>query len=622
MSFVLDKIPWPARSGMVVFCGNGVVLVDAEQVRWTANPELDSLLGAVSYSPYLLHLSNPTVGKVDLWVRTTVLRSSLRNEMQMPLEAELTQLLRAAANIAFVAHPTDDPLAETPPSTVGRLVSGARLKIMDELFWDMGVGGFVKGAVPFDVPSLPLSLVFAPCGSAWNSQLLTSSFEELCSRLPTTRGDPLSLRTPTVLVIDPAAPFLDTRILSLQQINSQPFLRIRLSDMQAWMNQTQVPSFNGTCSSVLSLRKGIAAADADGRFSLHPYHLHWKAAVWPLGTVFQGRVPRADWVFAVSTSPEGWATGFVHSTPQFDHLRAQLRHGDGLPEFWDMVARNSWRLPLQKKRLMIRLQFYEVSAAERAVFRNTRNRMMSSFGLVEKADGSWSAKAGMLRLLKRDGVLPADRLESCLEGFPLTNALELLHTTKPQCIICATHPCNAFLDLCGHTFCDTCLTQHVTHGGTSCPVCRAELTETGWTQVRRTTSRRVDSGGTFSKQEQVVSLSQNLRGSKCFVMPNAATAEQVLSWLGTLSNDVMLACPGDFVPHTAQFDHLICTTALLPSATCITLLHKLMQKHSTDTTTLHVLVASRTATVAQEETDWVREFSRCYSHMIEMSSYG
>ena len=622
VSFFLNNIEWPSATGLVVFHGSGRVSVDDVQFNGsTGNAELDSLFAAVSYNPFLLHLSNPLVGKVDLWVKTAAVRSSLRHEMTLPLELELTQLLRLASRFVVVAPPTDDPLTETAPVSVGKLVSSARFKIMDEIFWDVGIGGFLKGPVPFDIPSVPLSLVFAPHGSSWQVSLLTPSFADLCRRLPCPRVDPLMLRTPAVLVIDPDASPLDPRILSMQTLQSVSFLRIRLQDLQSWMQQTLVPSFSGTSSSLISTRKAIGTADMDPRFSLHPYHIHWKAAVWPLGTVFQGRVPRADWTFAVSSSADSWATGIVSSAARFEHVCSQVGHSDRLPEYWDVVIRNSWRLPLLKKRHMIRLQFYEVGAAERAVFRTAKHRLMASFGLVQKPDGSWSAKAGMLNLLKRNRTVPADRLEACLEGFALTNAQELLQPSKPQCIVCATNPCNAFLDLCGHTFCDTCIQQHLTHGGTSCPVCRADLAETGWTQVRRSTSRHASESAVFAKQDQIVSLSQNLRGSKCFVTPSESTASQVLSWIGTPSEDTYLVCPRDPpVPKTTLFDHIVCTTALLPTAACLTLLHELLQRSSNDTTTLHILVA-RNSWHGDEEYGWVRDFSKCYANMIEMSSY-
>jgi hypothetical protein len=297
-----------------------------------------------------------------------------------------------------------------------------------------------------------------------------------------------------------------------------------------------------------------------------------------------------------------------------DHLFSQLRVPDGLPEMWSIVARNSWRLPLQKKRLMVRLNFYEVSATERAMFRDM-NRMMASFGLVQAPDATWSAKAGLLRLLKKDGVLPSDRLDDCLDGFALTNARDLLSPSRPQCIVCASNVCNAFLDACGHTFCDTCIQQHLHVGGTSCPVCRADLPERGWTQVRRVTSRRLNDPSVFAKQEQVVSLSKNLRGTMLFVAPTTECARQVVSWTNSSINIVTPMDP----PVASFFDHIVCTTASLPTTASVRLLHELFQKHSTDTTTLHVLVERGNST--EEDFSWVRDFCKSYSNLIEMSTY-
>jgi len=616
-SIVLDRVAWPASGGTVSFLQGNTMRVNSVLVDWTGPPDMFALLQSVAFSPFTLVLSEPLTGKLDLWIKTSALRASLRNDMQIPMELELTQLFRIAGPRLLVAPPGDDAsLSEHPPSTIGKMVSNVRFKIMDELFWDTTLGGFVRGAVPFDVPTVPLSVVFSPYGTAWPSQLCTDSFASLVSKLPQARADVMMMRTSCTLVIDNSAPPLDTRILTCEQLQGLSFLRIRLLDYQGWANSRAVPPLDGTAGSLIAMRKSLFLAEMHPRFSIHPFHVHWRAAIWPVGTVFQTRVPKADWVFAVETAAESWATGLVHRNAALDHLLSQLRVPDGMPEMWSTVSRNSWRLPLQKKRLMVRLNFYELSAMERAMFREVRNRMMASFGLVQKPDASWSPKAGLLRLLKRDGILPSDRLDDCLDGFALANAQDLLSSSRPQCIICATNVCNAFLDACGHTFCDSCIQQHLHVGGTSCPVCRADLPEQGWTQVRRVTSRRLQDPSVFAKQEQITSLAKNLRGSLLFVAPNVDCGRQVVSWTGNPSLNIVT--PND-PPVGAFFDHIVCTTALLPSTASVRLLHELFQKHSTDTTTLHVLVERGGS--AEEDFSWVRDFCKSYSNLIEMSTY-
>ena len=614
-SIVFDRAAWPAHGGTVQFVQGNNVRVNATSFPWTGPPDLHPLLVALSFSPFTLVLSEPLLGKLDIWVKTSSLRASLRNDLQIPMELELTQLFRIVGPRLVVCPPSEDTMCEAPPVSVGKLVSSVRFKVLDELFWDGTIGGFVRGAVPFDVPSVPLSVVFAPHGASWFSQLCTESFAALIAKLPQIRPDVLSLRTGCTLVIDNAAPPLDIRVLTAEQLSAVPFLRMRLADFQAWSNSLAVPPVDGTASSLLSVRKALFLAELHPRFSVHPFHIHWKAAVWPVGTVFQTRVPRADWVFGVTSSAEAWATGLVSNQFALDHLFSQLRVPENLPEMWSIVSRNSWRLPLQKKRLMVRLSFYEPSPVERAMFRDT-NRLMSSFGLVQKPDKTWSSKAGLLRLLKRDGVLASDRLEDCLEGFALTNARELLQPSRPQCIVCATNVCNAFLDACGHTFCDSCIQSHLHVGGTSCPVCRAELSDNGWTHVRRITSRRLHERLTFAKQEQIDSLARNLRGSLLFVAPNTECGSQVVSWVGA---DINIVTPRDPPLKDGSFDHIVCTTASLPSNNTVRLLHELFQKHSTDTTTLHVLVER--GGPSEEDTVWVRDFCRCYPNLIEMSTY-
>lgn len=578
---------------------------------------MHSLLSSLSFTPFILTLSQPLVGKLDIWIKTSSLRASLRNDLQLPMELELTQLLRMAGSRMNVC--ADDSTTELIPSSLGKLVSSSRFKILDELFWDVTLGGFVRGPVPFDVPSASLSIVFAAHGSSWSSDLLTDSFATLISKLPSTRTDVLTIRTPCTLVIDPRAPPIDPRMLTLEQVNTLSFLRMRLTDFQAWANSQSVPALDGSATSLLSMRKSLFTAEQHSRFSVHPFHLHWKAAIWPLGLVFQTRVPRADWVFAVHQNAESWATGFVSNQFALNHLFSQMRIPDATPEMWSIVSRNSWRLPLQKRRLMVRVHFYDMSALERAVFADLLERqpMMTSFGLVQMPDQSWSSKAALLRLLKRNGILSSDRLKHCLEGFSLQNAEELLAPTRSSCIVCTTNTCNAFLDACGHTFCDSCIVQHVNVGGTSCPVCRAEICENGWTQVRRVTSRRLADPVSFAKQDQLVNLARNLRGSLVFVAPTVDTGRQVATWIE--ESNATVYTPFDAPLGDCSFDHIVCTTALLPSARCVKLLHELFQKHSTDTTTLHVLVARKHGT--EEDFAWVKDFSKCYSNLIEMSMY-
>ena len=184
--------------------------------------------------------------------------------------------------------------------------------------------------------------------------------------------------------------------------------------------------------------------------------------------------------------------------------------------------------------------------------------------------------------------------------------------------MCASNVCDTFLDACGHTFCDTCVQQHVRVGGTSCPVCRADLPDKGWTQVRRVTSRRLHDAVSFAKQDQLVNLARNLRGNLVFVAPSVDCGRQVVQWCGEA---IDIQTPTDPpLAATRQFDHIVCSTCLLPTVASVRLLHELFQKHSTDTTTLHVLVA-RGGTHADEDFSWVRDFSKCYPNLIEMSMY-
>lgn len=611
---------WPVEGGTVVFRGNRKVLVAGKELLWNGPTSLEHLLINLSFAPFTLNLSNATAGRVDLWIKTSSLKHSLKNESQIPLEADLTQLFRTHAARLIVCHPNDESFVnEDMPSCIGKTSMIPRFKLTDDMFFDTFVEGFLQGSAPVDLPSLPLSLVFCPTNFAWHTGLLTTSFLETVEKLPQQKCASLSCRLKCVLVIDPTAPKCDFRALTLEILQEMPFLRMTMLDFQLW-NSSHVSHYDGTTQSLIAFRKSFGLAQTHPRFTVHPSHLHWRACVWQMGSIFQGRIPRGDWTFIVDCSAVSWSSALPANPMQLQSVAQQLR-GEFIPEQWDTVSKNSWRLPLTKKRLMVRLMFYDISSHERNVFSNRTgvDGMMATFGLMRK-DEEWSAEAALLKLLKKDGVLASDHLNTCLSGFALEHAQELLNpaNARSQCVVCATNFCNTFLDACGHLFCDVCVRAHLDAGGDSCPVCRRKIEEDAWTQVRRTTTRKQDVVQ-FAKQEQVSYLTRNLKGNICLVVPNGDCALQVAKW-SSRSDVVVESAVSPGPPCKRTYDHIICCTTLLPDSRSLELMHSLMQGNSTDVTTLHVLIA-RCNSGFEESHGWVRDFCKCYSNMIEMSSY-
>jgi hypothetical protein len=614
-------IDWPIEQETVVFKGLKRVLIGTKEYRFYGPQQLENLCMVFSYSPFTLVLGCPLLGKLDLYIKTSVLRSSVKVDKEIPNEVELTELFRNQNPRLIYCNPSDDTTAlpEKLSPYLGTLISTHRFKIMDDLYWDEHINGFLKGTVPFDVHSFPASCVFTTFRQVWHTFFMNTTFYESISKLPLLQIAPLSTRVPTVLIIDTHAPNVNHKALTMEVLNSQQFLRMSPESFRKWNHESVLASLDGTTTSVMEMRKLLSTIEFAPRLALHPSQIHWRAVVFEDHLIFNGRIPLADWFFLIHSSTKSWVTGIHEDIGSLKSCLTKIARRGILPEHWELIKRTSWRLPLQKKRLMVRLLFYDITSTERSMLKESKDSLFTSFGLVQLPNETWSSKAGLFRLYKKDGVLSSDYLDQCLEGFALENAKVLLNGSSSKCIICTTTNCNIFLDSCGHTYCDSCIKSYASMGGNTCPSCRNPFNDGQWSQIRRSTPRKQESLQ-FSKKDQILTLTNNLKGDIAIVVPNQDIKDQVLSWIGNLNPHLYLFDIDSFVSGSLKFDHLICTTALVPDVHMIEQMHQILQNNSTDCTSMHVLVG-KTASDEEEDYKWVREFTKAYSNMIEMSSY-
>jgi Zinc finger, C3HC4 type (RING finger) len=614
-------VDWPIESDTIIFKGYKKLTIGNKEYRFFGPPQVENLCMVFSYAPFSLVLSCPLLGKVDIYIKTSVLRSSVKVDKEIPNEYELTELFRCQYPRLLYSNPSDDSgaLPEKIPLYIGTLISTNRFKVNDEYFWDETIRGFVKGTIPFDVHAFPVSCVFTTIKQSWYSFFMTTSFYETVNKMPLLSLPPLFTRVPTVLIIDYRAPTINYKVLTMEILKSQQYLRINPETYRKWHQERILESLDGSATSIIQIRKLLSNVEFAPRLAIHPSLIHWRAVVFEDRLVFNACVPSADWFFLINSSTKSWVTGYHEDVVSLKNCIQKLTKKEVYPEHWDLIKRTSWRLPLQKKRLMIRLLFYDISNVERLMMKESKDPLFTSFGLVQLQNETWSSKAGLFRLYKKDGILSSEYLDQCLEGFALENAKVLLNGTQPKCIICCTNNCNTFLDSCGHTFCDTCVKSHVSVGGTNCPVCRCVLRDGEWSQIRRSTPRKQETFQ-FSKKQQIVTLVTNLKGNIAVIVPNQDCKDQVLSWIDTSEERLYVFDIDSFVHDSYKFDHVICSTSLVPDIHMLEILHQILQNNSTDCTSMHVLVG-KNGNGEEEDYKWVREFSKAYSNMIEMSSY-
>lgn len=617
--FIKNYLDWPVEPNeVVIFKGLRNVQIGRKEHRFFGPSQLESLLVTFSFAPFSLILSSPLLGKLDIFIKTSTLRSSLKVDKELPNELDITELFRTHFYRLLYCPTEDYTISEKIPVTLGSLISTQRLKIGEDYYWDYFLQAFLKGNAPFDVQSLPVSCIFTTATASWYTSLCTSSFYEVVNKIPTLPAFSLSYRVPTILVVDSQAPPINYKILTLEVLKSLQYLRITPDTFRKWNNERLLITLDGTTTAIMELRKVLTTIEFSPRYCLHPSNIHWRSMIIEDGLSFQGYIPKADWYFLINSSTKSWVTGIHEDISQLRNCIKKILQKEILPEQWEQIRRTSWRIPLLKKRLMIRLIFYNSSVIERSMTRETLEPMYTSFGLVQLPNKEWSSKAGLLRLYKKDGILASEHLDDCLEGFALENAKVLMQANKPQCIICATNFCNTFLDNCGHSFCESCVQTLLNTNIVTCPSCRTEIQ--GTTQIRRATPRKQETLQ-FSKKQQLVTLIQNLKGTIAIVVPDEICHEQVLEWLKNyLTENIYVLHKDSYVPKI-QYDHVLCSTCILPDIFVLDILHFILQNYSTDCTTMHVLVGKGTNADEEEDHKWVKEFSKCYSNMIEMSSY-
>lgn len=527
-----------------------------------------------------------------------------------PCEPELGALLSAARDHGALRLTTLEGLRAAAPSLAAPAPS----------LWppQLGAAWFDEDALLWrPAPARPrvrhddACLVGARAGASMQEVLDSGVFREALATVPelplavctVARRDASlvsALSVPTILVLDPDAPYQDTRVLTPRALMSMTVFRLAPRDYAAWAAANPPLAADPVRARTLLVR-----ATQNPSIAVPPHQLVWRAVVHtddiaPLaaaqrrvvvdlsGTTFTARRV-LPWVApeCFIDDSRAWIVPFPHA------VTLQIQ----------MVSPNGWeRRP-----------------------RAPREAHMAAFGLARTAAGEWTAPAFWHAVLKRrlDFSLHKGHIDDCLDGFARDQARALCSDAPPQCSVCCDAPCGVLLDACGHSFCIGCTTRMLelrSHGEAArCPVCRAPFAVDTRTWIR--TQGRPDPKPVLSRQTAIERLTRR-NPSTLVVFADAETAAAGRPWV--TNADAVVHVLGEPLPARA-FDKLVLTWAWMSvgatgCAAPLTAVHRVIQACAAPNSTV-VVVCDTPEEDATDVLNWTRELATAYPRMGVTSKY-
>jgi len=583
-SLLIQDVSWPSTRGEITFESLNNLNVAGIPVKWTSSLKLELILSNLSYH-YAIVLENPVMGRVDVFSRSRT--------RDIASEIDIVVLLRE-----FKVYVMNDITINENFLPGSFIPKTTRRFLIDEWSWDPLLGGFIKEEeTPFDVDIPNMSFVYSN-KEDWSA--LASKISRVCiTPIPTRslQSRALSMRTSCNLIIDEKASKIDFRVLNMDFINSNEFLVMRYEDYHTWIMRCSVYNENPeNPHSLIEVRKSIDMARANGKYCVNPLQIHWRTATWDQKILFEHGHPSADWKFLVFVSASGWANMLPFTQNAISRFHCPVGIGS--------VFLNAIRLEDDVRGLTIRSHFVTQTAAEKIVAARFigHNKLMQAFGL-HALNGKWTSKPSMLAIHKVSNILGSNLIDLCFDGFAKDEAHKLLEHSR-ECSICSTEMSTSLLDYCGHVFCESCIKSHISYGGDTCPICRAELQS--WTTIKRSTNRRKIEEHLSKK----IYLEEMPLEGALVVVPTNFIAEVIETWIPPHVDRVSLESS---VPQK-KYEQLILLTSYIRTASEVAKLHKLFQDCMQDGTVLHVLMDDNLP-------PWLDDFASCYKGLVQVSVY-
>lgn len=526
----------------------------------------------------------------------------------LPCESELSALLSAARDHQAFRLTTLDTLRPAAPNLAAPAPSAWPPQVATAWFDERALQWRPNPARPH-VSRQDASLVGARLGADMQEVLDSGLMREALASVPesgvglrTVGVDSETLRTvlalPTILVLDPDAPYQDTRVLTPRALVSMTVFRLAPRDYEAWL---RTPDVDDTADG----RKRLHRATTNLSVAVPPHAIEWRAVVHAAECTLPVTAQRR---ILVDTSGLTFTARrvlpWIAPSVSIDDTRA-------------------WVIPFSHV-LTLQLYMTTPNGWERRP-RAPRDAHMAAFGIGKTASGAWSSHAFWHSALKRpiDFSLHRAHVDACFDGFAREQALAVSSDAPPQCAVCCDAPCGVLLDACGHAFCIGCTTRMLEFSAPGddarCAVCRAPFSAHSRTWIRK--QGRSDPRPVLSRQTAIERVTRRIP-STLVVFADDETWGAGRGWV--TNADAVVHVLGAELP-ARQFDKIVFTwgwmgagaTACADTHACV---HRVVQRCAAPNATL-VVLCDTSEEDASGLLEWTREFASVYTRMSVTSKY-
>ena len=656
-----ELLLWPLRvpRGCRVLSGDGGIyvttkrhasssssIISIQMFSSIANQIRHALEEFLSYRNIFAILRSPVCGRVDIFMRSAYISKNLTERGTLPHEAELIRVMRAmTSQTTYLPHSVPSQAAletpglqmeeeELPPSTLPRLETYLMPMFnISEQYWDPRNKEFTKFPPRRPTESPNVSLLYLPAKQP------TSLALPLLRTLATgIKEQPVEgRRVNCILLLDDTCAPIDTRLLTPETLNA---IGVLVMSTQQFIKWTTPPCLMTHAFAVvpadssLERRSALFKSNIDFRFSPWPCDYHWKMfACGSSGLDYLVPLAKADWhCLLLNSSALDYASARGLSAPVMELLRdcdRWLLQVNRL-ETWQHLDASCTRInPNFKFTVHVHNQEFYL-AAEKALERKLRaiptDAYFASFGyLWNEREKQWCEKSFNRCFLKGPGgILSAEHIDSCFEGFTKASAQKLAEGKSPPCPIC-DEPSNRLLQGCGHSYCNVCLKsiQEVeTEPDEKCPECRAIFTEEDIVEIKAVKARR--QRASKESKETCLARQRALRDqipidkgpmtidtdSTCIIVAFNKLIDKVQEWAPGV-HIASLETLGPRVALSPMFSKLLLLSPHIPGVYSLESLHEIMQSWTTPEFELHVIRLSNGA--SSEDMDTISSVAKSYN---------
>ena len=669
-----DILVWPLRvpRGCRVLSGDDGIYVSTKRPSQTSNasssiiniPVFSNVGNTVraaldeffSFRSIFALLRSPICGRIDIFMRSAYIAKNLTEKGTLPHENELVRVLRAMSyHTSYIPHsvPPSATLESTGlqmeeeelVSTLPRLETCLMpmFKIAEQ-YWDPKSREFTKFPKAEPKQSPNLSLIYLPVKQP--TSLAIPLLKTLSGGI---KQQPLEgRRVNCILLLDDKAADIDTRLLTPETLSTLGILIMSTKQYVKWVTPHNFRTIGFDTSPILSAedslerRSALFKSGIDFRFNPWPCDYHWKMfACEPSGLDYTVPRAKADWhCLLLNSSALDYAGG---NGLLSQHVMDMLRDCDKWPfhmnriETWQHLDATCTRInPNFKFSVHVHTQEFTIPA-EKSIERKLRtlstDAYFASFGFMwNGTQKQWCEKSFNRIFLKGPGgVLSAEHIEACFEGFMKSSAEKLLEG-KNACPIC-DETANRMLQGCGHMYCINCLRSIQdlnTEPDDKCPECRYDFLEEDIIEIKPQKTRRPRAGTKESQKELVLARQKALKDhfpvekgpmqidtdTTCIIVAYNILVDKVKEW----APDTHIASLETLGPRgtnplmSPMFSKLLLLSPHIPGLYHLESLHEILQSWTTPEFELHVLRLSNGA--FSEDMDIISSVAKSYNVKI------